>query len=74
MDRLGVWVHKILAVKKLKECQGYVLVDFLSVSFDVVDESYGPSDTALIALTEEIIAYIHESDVTQAAKGIMCSE
>ncbi|GKB11333.1 zinc finger, CCHC-type containing protein [Tanacetum coccineum] len=31
--------------------------------------SYGLSDTALIALTEEIVAYIHESDVTQAAKN-----
>ncbi|GJS36754.1 hypothetical protein Tco_0535136 [Tanacetum coccineum] len=36
-----------------------------SVSCDVVDESFGPSDTAL---TEEIVSYEHESDETQAVK------
>ncbi|GKD15450.1 hypothetical protein Tco_1199857 [Tanacetum coccineum] len=41
-----------------------------SVLFDVVDESFGPSDTALTSLTEEIVAYEHESDKTQAAKKL----
>ncbi|GJY69149.1 hypothetical protein Tco_0472131 [Tanacetum coccineum] len=38
-----------------------------SISFDVVDESSGMSDTAL---TKEIVAYVHESDETQAAKKL----
>ncbi|GJY23661.1 hypothetical protein Tco_0397319 [Tanacetum coccineum] len=38
-----------------------------SISFDVVDESSGMSDTALI---EEIVAYEHDSDETQAAKKL----
>ncbi|GJS91447.1 hypothetical protein Tco_0774083 [Tanacetum coccineum] len=41
-----------------------------SVLFDVVDESFGPSDTALTSLTEEIVAYEHESDETQATKNV----
>nr|GEU40554.1 hypothetical protein [Tanacetum cinerariifolium] len=38
-----------------------------SISFDVVDENSGQSDTTL---TEEIVAYEHESDETQAAKKL----
>ncbi|GJY84557.1 hypothetical protein Tco_0497933 [Tanacetum coccineum] len=37
------------------------------ISFDVIDESFGPSDTAL---TEEIVAYEHDSDETQYAKKL----
>ncbi|GJR75746.1 zf-CCHC domain-containing protein [Tanacetum coccineum] len=63
------YIDELSSVMDLIQASEQSCVSQNSISCDVVDQSFVLSNNVLTALTEEIIAYEHESDETQAGDG-----